>query len=276
MLFVRNFGRVCSQSRLSACNSFCSVSTEIPRGTPSFPGNGKGGKEPKCGNKHLVYKLMFPRTASLKDQCSQKLRREYHQSCAQPGFRAEQKRCHFWAFSAYFPVFGARKTRAQPWYARKSGKSPGQKTHFLEIASPNNFWESLHGGFQRPWVYPYPRVSDFAGRNSDHDPSKTQTKTQTTPDSVFIGERRNSDHGLSFWEGKTQTMVWMSVSQGVGVDPVLMKTHFLEIASPNNFWESLHGGLANGGLSLEVLVHDCLRLSSLHIFGPKGHKCARL
>ena len=60
---------------------------------------------------------------------------------------------------------------------------------------------------QRPWVYPYPRVSDFAGRNSDHGPSKTQTKTQTTPDSVFIGARRNSDHGLSFWEGKTQTMV---------------------------------------------------------------------
>ena len=28
--------------------------------------------------------------------------------------------------SAYFAVFGA-KTRAQPWYARKSGKSPGQQ-----------------------------------------------------------------------------------------------------------------------------------------------------
>ena len=53
---------------------------------------------------------------------------------------------------------------------------------------------------QRPWVYPYPRVSDFEGRNSDHGPSKTQTKTQTTPDSVFTRERRNSDHGLSFWE----------------------------------------------------------------------------
>ena len=44
---------------------------------------------------------------------------------------ARKKRCHFRAFSAYFPVFGAKKgrekTRAQPWYARKSGKSPGQK-----------------------------------------------------------------------------------------------------------------------------------------------------
>ena len=40
-----------------------------------------------------------------------------------------KKRCHFWAFSAYFLVFGAKKgrekTRAQPWYARKSGKSLG-------------------------------------------------------------------------------------------------------------------------------------------------------
>ena len=66
---------------------------------------------------------------------------------------------------------------------------------------------TLSRTFQRPCVYPYPSVSDFAGRNSDHGPSKTQTKTQTTPDSVFTRERRNSDHGLSFWEGKTQTMV---------------------------------------------------------------------
>ena len=58
------------------------------------------------------------------------IRREYHQSCAQPAFRAEKKRCRFRAFSAHSPVFGAKKgrkkTRAQPWYARKSGKSPGQ------------------------------------------------------------------------------------------------------------------------------------------------------
>ena len=33
-------------------------------------------------------------------------------------------------------------------------------------------------------------------------PRKTRTKTQTTPNSVFTGQRRNSDHGLSFWEGK--------------------------------------------------------------------------
>ena len=87
---------------------------------------------------------------------------------------------------------------------------------------------SWNSRLQRPWVYPYPRVSDFSGRNSDHGPGKTQTKTQTTPNPVFTGERRNSDHGLSFREGKTQTMVWISVSQGVGVDPVLMKT-FLNI-----------------------------------------------
>ena len=46
-------------------------------------------------------------------------------------------------------------------------------------------------------VYPFPSVSDLAGENSDHGLSKTRTKTQTTPDSVFTRERRNSDHGLS-------------------------------------------------------------------------------
>ena len=55
--------------------------------------------------------------------------------------------------------------------------------------------------FQCSFVYPYPSVSALAGGNSDHGPRKTRTKTQTTPDSVFIGERRNSDHGLSFWGG---------------------------------------------------------------------------
>ena len=65
---------------------------------------------------------------------------------------------------------------------------------------------------------PLPQFSALAGGNSDHGPRKTRTKTQTTPDSVFIGERRNSDHGLSFWGGKTQTMVWVSGVFGVGVD----------------------------------------------------------
>ena len=60
---------------------------------------------------------------------------------------------------------------------------------------------------QCSFVYPYPSVSALAGGNSDHGPRKTRTKTQTTPGSVFIGARRNSDHGLSFWGGKTQTMV---------------------------------------------------------------------
>ena len=64
--------------------------------------------------------------------------------------------------------------------------------------------------FQGSFVYPYPSVSALAGGNSDHGPRKTRTKTQTTPDSGSIGERRklrpwseflgreNSDHGLSF------------------------------------------------------------------------------
>ena len=58
----------------------------------------------------------------------------------------------------------------------------------------------LSGGmdFQCSFVYPYPSVSALAGGHSDHGPRKTRTKTQTSPDSVFTGERRNSDHGLSF------------------------------------------------------------------------------
>ena len=58
------------------------------------------------------------------------IRREYHQSCAQPGFRAEKKGAVSGHFLFIFLCLGAKKgrnkTRAQPWYARKSGKSPGQ------------------------------------------------------------------------------------------------------------------------------------------------------
>ena len=76
---------------------------------------------------------------------------------------------------------------------------------------------------QCSFVYPYPSASALAGGNSDHGPRKTRTKTQTTPDSIFIGERRNSDHGLSFSFGKTQTMVWVSGVFGVGVDEGALK-----------------------------------------------------
>ena len=44
-------------------------------------------------------------------------------------------------------------------------------------------------------TYPYPTVSDFAGRNSDHGPSKTQTKTQPRQSLYLPGKR------------ETQTMV---------------------------------------------------------------------
>ena len=56
--------------------------------------------------------------------------------------------------------------------------------------------------FQCSFVYPYPSVAEVAEGSSDYDPRKTRTKTQTTPDSVFTRERRNSGHGLSlgcFW-----------------------------------------------------------------------------
>ena len=67
-----------------------------------------------------------------------------------------------------------------------------------------------------PMCLPLPQGFWLRGTNSDHGPNKTQTKTQTTPDSAFTIERRNSDHGLSFWQGKTQAMVWISVSQKFG------------------------------------------------------------
>ena len=75
---------------------------------------------------------------------------------------------------------------------------PGDKTLF---AQHTDFATQT---FQCSFVYPYPSVSDLAGGNSDHGPRKTRTKTQTTPDSAFARETRNSDHGLSlgcFWVG---------------------------------------------------------------------------
>ena len=99
-----------------------------------------------------------------------------------------------------------------------------QKAHMLlAIGSPLTSCRNLALWVQNPesqgsLVYPYPSVSDLAGGNSDHGPSKTQTKTQTTPDTVFTSERRNSDHGLSCWRGKTQTRLWVWGVFGVGVD----------------------------------------------------------
>ena len=59
-------------------------------------------------------------------------RREYHQSCSQPGFRAEKKGAISEHFLFIFLWLGQKrsgqKKRAQPWYAHKSGKCPGQRT----------------------------------------------------------------------------------------------------------------------------------------------------
>ena len=65
---------------------------------------------------------------------------------------------------------------------------------------------------------PLPQCFDLAGGNSDHGPRKTRTKTQTTPNPVFARERRNSDHGLSFWGGKLRPWSEFGVFFGVGVD----------------------------------------------------------
>ena len=46
---------------------------------------------------------------------------------------------------------------------------------------------------------PLPQCFCPLGRRiTDRGLRKTRTKTQTTPDTIFIGERRHSDHGLSF------------------------------------------------------------------------------
>ena len=56
---------------------------------------------------------------------------------------------------------------------------------------------------------PTPVFSDFAGRNSGPcSKQKLRPKLRSRQTlSVFTRERRNSDHGLSCWEGTTQTMV---------------------------------------------------------------------
>ena len=60
-----------------------------------------------------------------------RIRREHHQSYAQPGFRAETKKGaisgQFRLFSCVLKKTSARKTSAQPWYARKSGNSLAPK-----------------------------------------------------------------------------------------------------------------------------------------------------
>ena len=59
-------------------------------------------------------------------------------------------------------------------------------------------------------------------------PSREETQTMVReklgpklrpPQTLFLlGKGENSDHGLSFWGRKTQTMVWVSGVFGVGVD----------------------------------------------------------
>ena len=65
------------------------------------------------------------------------------------------------------------------------------------------------------FVYPYPSVSFFAGRNSDHGRSKTQkSKTffQTTPDSdQFIGKSWEKPRPRSKFLGKGKLRPWSAV-----------------------------------------------------------------
>ena len=82
------------------------------------------------------------------------------------------------------------------------------KSIAIEMGGASRYFSKISESgfdFRTPRVYAYPNVSEFAGRSSDHGPSKTQTKTQATPDSVFTRERRNSWSKLLGRE--TQTMV---------------------------------------------------------------------
>ena len=126
-------------------------------------------------------------------------------------FLRRKRACaHFWAFfleSAETPHFLPRVMflRFGLCGPNRDSQISNGETHVstpMGLPLPQGF--RLRGTKLRPW----------SKQNSD--------QTQTTPDSVFTKERRNSDHGLSFWERKTQTMVWILVSQGVGVDPVFM------------------------------------------------------
>ena len=61
----------------------------------------------------------WPRACKLLTNPKHKVRRDYHQSFAQPGFCAEKKKGTLWRFSAYFPVFkaeeGPKEICAKPW-----------------------------------------------------------------------------------------------------------------------------------------------------------------
>ena len=72
---------------------------------------------------------------------------------------------------------------------RTSAKTSAQKFHGSAQQSWRKFREQLHDGvLQETPRQPYPSMPDFAGKNSDHGPSKTQTKTQTNSDSVFTSK----------------------------------------------------------------------------------------
>ena len=74
--------------------------------------------------------------------------------------------------------------RKQCRLAAEHNLNPGASCHMAEqIQQGPDYTSNCQGSF----VYPYPSVSALAGGNSDHGPRKARLKTQTTPDSVFIG-----------------------------------------------------------------------------------------
>ena len=86
------------------------------------------------------------------------------------------------------------------------GPGPGESRipeHESQDAAKNNVASTpkLLSLSRSSFVYRYPSVSQFARRNSDHGPSKAQTKTQTTPDSApILGQEKLTGEGkLRLW-----------------------------------------------------------------------------
>ena len=82
-------------------------------------------------------KTQVPQQAKKRFGVYQKVRREYHQSFAQPGFRTEKKGAISGHFLLIFQCFRKKKGRqkktcAQPGYARRSGNSPALKKLVFE------------------------------------------------------------------------------------------------------------------------------------------------
>ena len=116
-----------------------------------------------------------------------------------PNLDVGGRRSAFWRLNLSWGCFIEKGETQKGWYF---GFPPTVSVLADNVSPHCHPGRHANHSNQCSFVYPYPSVSDLAGGNPDQGPSKIRTKTQTTPDSVFSKERRNSDHSLSFWGGK--------------------------------------------------------------------------